>query len=99
MNKFRGFLHRLAFSTHFSDVTYNLQYNKFELFRLKKVHVGRTIDHCRFFNTFLTFYHYKFLDFNSLNLDLTHKNFIYSYMNWWCKTSAWLSEDQWIEPG
>jgi hypothetical protein len=71
MNKFPGFLHRLAFSTHFSDCfTYNIQYNKFELFRLMKVHVGRTIDHCRFFNTFLTFYHYKFLDFNSLKLDL-----------------------------
>ncbi len=95
-------LHRLAFSTHFSDFfTYNLQYNKFELFSLRKVHVGRTIDYCRFFNTFVTFYHYKFLDFNSLKLDLQYKYLVTSYMNEWCrgKTSAWLSEDQWIESG
>jgi hypothetical protein len=66
-----------------------------------KVHVGRTIDHCRFFNIFLTFYHNKFLDFHSLKLDLEYKNLFISYKNWWCrgKTSAWLSEDQWFEPG
>ncbi len=95
-------LHRLAFSTHFSDCfTNNLQYNKFELFILMKVHVGRTIDYCRLFLIPLSHFIIINLDFNSLKLDLEYKYLINSYVNWWCrgKTSASLSEDQWTKPG